>query len=768
MATTIEPGTEASGARPEPGGHLERDLDLAAQAVVAAEAAAEAAERPPTRIALAVLFPLLAMAIMVGGIFQGISPRFYTVISGAMGVGLAVLLSRLGRKPILTYVLTVVGLFAIGLVMLLPDVGGMFKASALFKDANSAGNILRPPVPFVDGWKLISAWIMGTVGFSAAWLAIVVKKPAFALLLPLPLAAFAAISVPDSQQVVSGLAAFVLFAIGLGLLSSEQATGDEDSRPSASYEIRKAIKALPLIILLIVGLVLGQKYLTFLFPDTLYDPAEEPKKPKTKPLTEVPDKVLFAVSGTIPRDLTGPWRIGSLDVYIDNGWALPPFAASEMIKVEKSGVVDPQIVPQLQATITVKNLTGAVLPVLPNTTGIKAKGPKLSYDARNAHIRLVDGQVANGFTYLVAAAGLPQIKDLRTLVEPLPKSVMQFTEIPDPPPAVESLIAQAPSDNKWDQFDYLRTYILDKVVAKGTGTPVDVPPERVAEMISNPSQGASPFEMVAAQAMLARWIGIPSRIGYGFDGGDKVGATLEVHPRNGAAFVEVYFPTYKWLPVIGVPKQAEPTVGSDPSQQQTNPNIKPSNEAKVQVFVPLVVDPPSVLKDQILRTVLIVVPLILLALLLYYTYPALAKSRLRSKRREAAQRAGTRARVALAYAEWRDHAADFGFLYPTDTPLVYLDRFIEDEEHTELAWLTTRVLWGDLQNEENPLLATVAEELSRSLRRRLAAAQPATVRAVSAVSRISIRHPFAPATDLTHHRTRQLRKERSDEPVTVS
>ena len=60
------------------------------------------------------------------------------------------------------------------------------------------------------------------------------------------------------------------------------------------------------------------------------------------------------------------------------------------------------------------------------------------------------------------------------------------------------------------------------------------------------------------------------------------------------------------------------------------------------------------------------------------------------------------ARIALAYAEFRDVATDYGFSHPSDTPLMYLERFIDDDEHTELAWLVTRVLWGDLQDDAEP------------------------------------------------------------------
>ena len=87
------------------------------------------------------------------------------------------------------------------------------------------------------------------------------------------------------------------------------------------------------------------------------------------------------------------------------------------------------------------------------------------------------------------------------------------------------------------------------------------------------------------------------------------------------------------------------------------------------------------------------------------------------------------------------------------------DRFVEDPEHTELAWLVTRALWGDLQDSLTPELATMGEELSRALRRRLAGAHPAPVRAIGVVSRLSLRHPYAP--ELTQFLRKPSRAERA-------
>ena len=99
--------------------------------------------------------------------------------------------------------------------------------------------------------------------------------------------------------------------------------------------------------------------------------------------------------------------------------------------------------------------------------------------------------------------------------------------------------------------------------------------------------------------------------------------------------MEVYFPGYEWLPVIGTPKQAQPSVGSDPSEQQNDPNIVPSDDIGIELFLPVVIPPPACFTKQLQRGVLIALPIILLAVLIYVFYPAVRKAMIRSRRRNA-------------------------------------------------------------------------------------------------------------------------------------
>lgn len=710
------------------------------------------------RLGMAVALPVIGAAVMVGGVFDGFDARIWAAVAGLLGVGLGAFARRFSR-PAITNLVIAVGVFAIGLVMVIPTgIDNVARVGTLARDAASSGDVLRPPVPFTAGWHAIVGWLMGIVGFASMWLAVVLRKSSLALLVPLPVAAISAISVPDEAQVPSGIVVLVLFAVALGLLSSARQY-EEGARPPLSYELRKLARSVPLIGAITVALMfLAQT--DFLFPDPQIDPAEEPQKPKVKPLDEVEDRVLFEVrnpDGGEPA-VSGPWRIGTLDVYDGVDWRLPAFNDASLTDVSDDGIVDEEAFARrgVKADFKILGLGGAALPGTPNLAAVVARGPKLAYDERTGTLRVASGQAVAGLRYTVASASLPKVDELKALDDEVPEELEAFTEIPSPPPAVQALLDEATSrfDNQWERFDFLRNHVLDNVTAAGAGSPVAIPPSRVQDILGDTLE-ASPFEIVAMQAMLGRWVGLPARIGYGFDGGDLVNDVFEVRPRHGASFPEVYFEGFGWLPVIGTPKMAKPTVGSDPTNQQRDPSIQPSPNVGVPLYFPELLPPPSTTGDTVKLVALVVVIALLLIGASYVAWPAIRKSIVRGRRREAARAAGPRARVALAYSEWRDLATDYGYRHGTDTPLMFLERFVDDAEHAELAWLTTRVIWGDLRATATDDHAAAAEELSRALRQRLSSSQPATMRFVAAVSRLSLKDPYAPETDLTRRRRRR-------------
>ena len=693
----------------------------------------------PLRHTIAVLCPTVAAVALVGGIFTGFTPRGYAVAAAILG-GLLAYAGQRARNALISNLVAIVGLFVVGVLPAIAEggVSGLFNLGGLLSHAAAQAHLVRPPIALTPGFGALLGWISAGVGFSAVWAAIVIRRPAIAMLLPLPVAAVAAISVPKGEQIVDGLVVVALFGIGLGILSGDRRATGEGGLPLA-YELRRAAKAIP-----VLGAVVGLMLLlalntTFLFPHPAIDPTLQAQRPKTAPLSSVPDTVLFEVKSSV----TGPWVVGALDVYDGHDWLLPAFGDNQLADLPSTGVVDSHFTPPgIVATFTIRNQTGAVLPGLPNMCCINASGPRLNYDAHSGNIRLVEGEITNGFSYRVGAAGVPSIASLQT-IKTFPSSTARYTQMPPVPSAVKALIDKAPNTSPWDRFDFLRKFVLQNVTAAGLGTPVSITPDRVGEILSASPPKASPYEIVAMQVMLARWAGVPARIGYGFDGGAVVGDHREIHPKDGTAFPEVFFPGHGWLPVIGNPAHAQANENTDPRFQQVTPGVLPSNDIAVPLFLPAILPADSTFLDQLRAGVLTAIVIIVVLALLYFSYPRLRKAVAKARKRAAARAAGPRARIVQAYAEWRDVLTDLGYQFPSDTPIMLLRHFPDDEEHAELAWLVTRALWGDLQESIGDELAADAEELSKTLRRRVLQAQPITVRVVAGLSRLSLRHPFS-------------------------
>jgi hypothetical protein len=362
---------------------------------------------PIARLAVVAACPTIASAIMTGGLFVGVGGRIWAAIAGLLGILLAVRVRTISRAAAL-YAAIVGGIFAIGLIAIAATgFDNVFSVGAEIRQAINQSDLLRPPVDFQPGWHAVIGWIMAAVGFAAAWLAVEVGRPAFGILVTLPVVGLGAISLPDDQQLASGLIALVLFVLALGILSGVQ--DDESASLGLAFELRRALRALPLVALITVLLYFASRS-NFLFPPPIYDPTQDAKKPKTIPLSEVEDRVLF----TVEAKFTGPFKMGSLDVYeqSDGSWRLPPFADSELEEVPESGIVNDQFQPAARATFTVRGLGGAILPGLVNTVGIVAVGPTLSYDGRSDNIRVSQGQIEPGFKYIVASARIPTTAQL--------------------------------------------------------------------------------------------------------------------------------------------------------------------------------------------------------------------------------------------------------------------------------------------------------------------------------------------------------------------
>ncbi|MDP1793284.1 MAG: transglutaminase domain-containing protein [Acidimicrobiales bacterium] len=731
MTTTLTPPTEEFAEPTVLVSPDEQDLLLVTQEDEVEEPVAPVSLRPVIAAALS----STAASLVVGGIFGSWSARIFGTLCALVGAALAAWVLRSKRPALAQFIVPIVVLGAAALSVLPAHSPG--EVLDLVRDAIDAGRLLRPPVPFDPGWRPLFVVVLGLLGFGAAWVGAALDRPLMGVVLPIPLVGLAAITQPDSEQVLAGVFAFIPILAALGVLFGADTNGETLDR---SFELTRLVRsAVPMVALGVALVLLGNT--GFLFPEPVIDPNDRPQKPKSIPLSASQDRVLFTVKA--PAGFSGPWRTGVLDIYEDDAWKLPGATASKLTDLSDDGILDRSAVASeaertpIEVTLTTKDLgPTAVIPVVPTARRVRFAGnpPDFKFDARTGGLRVPSGRAPADLAYTLTLPGYPTATQLGLVSKVTARATE--TDVPAAPPAIQRLLAQAPP-GPWARLDFLRKRLLDKVTASGGGSPQDISPKRVVDLLQGSKKG-SPFEIVAAQALLARWAGVPSRIGYGFNGVNEEAGQLTVRPKNAAQWLEVKFDGYGWIPLLDVPPQAQADLENEDEPDQ----ILPSDEIAVQVFVPIERVNPRLLFERVRDYTKQALPFVGVVLAAWLMTPVTFRTLRRRKREKWADELGPRARIAVAYTEFRDAAADLALGDPFATPIEFLDRVVPDGEHSELAWLTSRTLYGDLGAHVTDDDARAAEELSLSLRTRLRQAQPVQTRAIGFLSKSSLLKPY--------------------------
>ena len=679
---------------------------------------------------------------MCSAIFAGAFPHVIALLGALLGAGLVAVSYRSSRPSAIQLLLVPVTL-VVGAILLAPYTGHGQTLPGLVSQAVRQGGLQFAPVKFLPGWHFLLLLLTALVAGTAAAIATARGQARIATFIPLPLLFAASMIQPKHGDFLStgvGLACIVAsLAVSYGVeLARDNAadTGDSSSR----FELRRLLRAAGVMTGLGVVLVLIA-HAGFLFPPAAPSVAVPARHPQMPP--PVPNKLLFSVQSTVPV----PLRIGVLDGYADNGWETPPYDPALLRPVPASGAVPADsavpVAPPAQSlgpngrvtvTFKVANLTGDVLPDAAEPESFGPDGNKLTYYPRTQMLQTT-GIAKPGLTYSEVIATPPSSKQMEA-ASPAPKSLDIFTQAPPAPPAVAALLAKAPG-NAFDRVQFVRTALYKSVVAKGAGVPANVSPNDVAGMLAGHT--ATPYQIVGAEALLARWAGVPARIGYGYYNTSSTSpGNYDIYPANGSDWLEVYFGGIGWVPLIGQPLHAEASL----TQQKPKSNIQPSRQLSLVVYVPIKQHDPQQLYTLVRWWVLVLLPYVVGLALAWTFWPGLLKAVRRRLRTRWAHRQGPSGRILAAYAQLRDVATDLRIGSTGDLPLRFLDHVAADEEHEELAWLVTRALWGDLRRDIRTEDAEAAERMAASVSRRVTGAQSATNRIVAFAARTSLRDPY--------------------------
>ena len=693
-------------------------------------------EAPPAvlRTVAAAVLAASGAAWMISSIFRGFPLPFLVSLVG-VGLGAAVAgLSHGRRITALQYLLVPVALLG-GAVVTAPHASGGADLPRLVMEAITSGGLLQAPVSFDPGWHFLLVVIFTIFTGGAASLAIVSRKPRLAVGVPVPLTVMGGLVQPPEGVVLAAAVAAGLTMLALSVAFGADLASRADTGPG--FELRRLARG-SLVALLSIAALLIISRVGILFPEPDRDQVVPPTRPQVP--AAVPDTELFRVQ----MARVEPLRLGTIDVYdvTENAWLLPAFDPEALRRFDGGSIPGVEQAPtENTATITIADQGGHVLPTVSNATSLELKsgGQSLEYEPTTQTVRAED-RLSPDIVYTVSGPGLPTGKELEEAGEPA-AAVLPYAEAPAPPDQVHELLLKAP-DNPWLRLQYMRTQLYSNVVAAGQGSPTDLPVSRVVEMLAGGE--ASPYEITAADALIARWAGVPARIGYGYypqiaDQSDD--GSFSIRPRHGATWLEAYFEGHGWIPIVGVPAKAKASTSNDQKNEQL---INPSEDLSLIVYVTADATSRLLLYQVVLYWIGVSLPILLLLVLMWLSYPALLKWVRRRRRARWALEHGEAGRIAVAYAEFRDLARDLTIGDPADTPLMFRGALQPDAEHEELAWLVTRALWGDLQRDLRPEDAEAAEKLSASLRRRLRQGQPGLYVTLSRVARDSLREPYWP------------------------
>ncbi|MHB8508153.1 MAG: transglutaminase-like domain-containing protein [Candidatus Dormibacteria bacterium] len=683
-----------------------------------------------------------AAAWMVGGIFRDPAARGVGMLGVLLAAALLISGYRLGR-PTLVQFLILPAAALLGALLVLPDArGGSATLPSLVLEAVKSGGLLQPPLAFDPGWRFIVVLLPALITAAAGAVALGSNRPRLGVLVPLAVTVPAALVQPDSSEVLSAAGSLALVAAAMAVAYGADLARDTDV--SGGFETTRLLRGVGFAVVLSAA-ALGLSRTGFLFPQPTRDRVVPAQRPGDSP--PVADRVLFTVRSDHPG-VKFTYREGVISDYSattgHGAWLFPPFDSRRLREVHPpASLPDPRPAPSsatdlASVTFSIRDVSGHTIPTLPGAVRVAGTSEPVQFNPDTQALSLLNRPAFRGLTYSVSASLPPTGADLATAPDP-PAALRSFLSVPAAPAEVVALLAQAPKQ-AFARLQFMRKALYEKVTAAGEGRPVDVSPARVAEMLDGSE--ASPYEITAAEALLARWVGLPSRMAYGYYGGDpQPDGSVAIHPTHGATWLEAYFQGYGWVPIVGVPPKAKASFSE--ALKNSTPGVQASDALGLVLYVPIRQHTVLAYYQLARYYVVLVAPYLLALLVLGFGYPLALKALRGSQRRRWADRRGPRARVGVAYAEFRDAARDLGVGDSSATPLGFVDLLARDAEHRELAWLVTRATWGDLQRDLQVADAEAAEEMSRSVGSRLAAAQPVSTRLLALLATASLRDPFA-------------------------
>lgn len=343
-------------------------------------------------------------------------------------------------------------------------------------------------------------------------------------------------------------------------------------RSRARLSLRAAVLGLPVVAVLGLAAGLLGPYVPGL--GAPYDPRDAVTPPTVRPESTSPldqvaawlrdgDASVFTVRTDGAGD-PGNYRLAVLDTYNGTTWSSSAELTRTGGRVPAEKGVDPGRTKTLRQRFTVQSLPGIWLPAADRPVAVSApEGTDLSVDA-DSGVLSTGRRIPGGFTY-TATSQVPLYDDQRlgyAAVADDPRLV----ELPRTDPAGEPIEAVTSFRKVAERATRGSTYPYQQAVqlAKWLSTNYRYDPEalpghtyRNLEFFLTDGKRGTSEQFAASFAVLARTLGLPTRVVVGFRAGQRTAAgTWQVRGQDVLAWPEVEFKGIGWVPFYPTPGKA--------------------------------------------------------------------------------------------------------------------------------------------------------------------------------------------------------------------
>jgi transglutaminase-like putative cysteine protease len=301
-----------------------------------------------------------------------------------------------------------------------------------------------------------------------------------------------------------------------------------------------------------------------------YDPREAVTPPMARPAATSPldlvaawtrdgDEPVFTVrtSGAAP----GTYRLAVLDRYDGTTWTSGAELTRTGGRVPAERGADPGRTKTLEQRITVQSLPGIWLPVADRPTSVGTpEGTALSVDPDSA-VLSTGRPVPRGFTY-TATSRIPgfdagRLRHAAAADDPARVDVPGLDAAGQPIPSVRSfretaIRATKGSTSPFQQAGRLADWLRENHAYDPGALPGHT--YRSLEFFLADGRRGTSEQFAASFAVLARTLGLPTRVAVGFRSGTRTGSgTWQIRGRDVLAWPEVRFAGVGWVPFQPTP-----------------------------------------------------------------------------------------------------------------------------------------------------------------------------------------------------------------------